>query len=84
MKKVKFIFMALTMMFAVSATAQVTELANAKEWPDNNGKHINAHGGGVIKYGDQKRQSLFVVFSLEQRRGGYARLHAGVSSSLRK
>lgn len=52
-KKVKFIFMALTMMFAASATAQVTELANAKEWPDNNGKHINAHGGGIIKYGDK-------------------------------
>ena len=20
-------------------------------WPDNNGKHINAHGGGILEYG---------------------------------
>lgn len=28
-----------------------TEFIPGKIWPDNNGKHINAHGGGIIKYG---------------------------------
>ena len=25
---------------------------SGKLWPDSNGEHINAHGGGVMKYGD--------------------------------
>lgn len=26
---------------------------NGRSWPDTSGKHINAHGGNIIKYGDR-------------------------------
>jgi len=32
--------------------AQVTSFLPGQEWPDQNGKHINAHGGNVLKVGD--------------------------------
>lgn len=35
-----------------TAMAQYTEFTPKQEWKDNNGVHINAHGGGVIKCGD--------------------------------
>jgi hypothetical protein len=41
---------------AVCIHAQAVELdslINAQTWPDNNGKHINAHGGNIIKYGEK-------------------------------
>ncbi len=28
----------------------ITEITPGKVWTDNNGKHINAHGGGIIEY----------------------------------
>lgn len=28
----------------------ITEITPGKVWADNNGKHINAHGGGIIEY----------------------------------
>ena len=34
----------------LSLTAQ--ELVNGQLWKDTEGKHINAHGGNIIKYGD--------------------------------
>jgi len=27
-------------------------IRNGELWPDDNGRHINAHGGGIMKYGD--------------------------------
>ena len=27
-------------------------IKNGDLWPDDNGRHINAHGGGIMKYGD--------------------------------
>lgn len=32
--------------------AQAQTLVNGQPWLDTNGKHINAHGGNIIKYGD--------------------------------
>ena len=44
-----------TVLFALlawtTASAQITEFKPGQEWPDNNGVHINAHGGGIISYG---------------------------------
>lgn len=43
-------------LFLLSLNVYAAELYTAfypgKEWLDNNGKHINAHGGGIIQYGD--------------------------------
>ena len=27
-------------------------IRNGELWPDDTGTHINAHGGGILKYGD--------------------------------
>jgi hypothetical protein len=50
---------------AVAAFAQRTSIEPGGEWPDQNGNHIQAHGGGIIKigkkyywYGEQRRQGL--------------------------
>ena len=40
-------------MESAPAVAQISEFTPGKLWLDNNGKHINAHGGGIIKYGDK-------------------------------
>ena len=29
-----------------------TTINNGELWPDDSGRHINAHGGGILKYGD--------------------------------
>ena len=34
------------------AAAQTKTINSGKLWPDNNGRHVNAHGGGVLKHGD--------------------------------
>ena len=31
---------------------EVSSFTSGKIWPDTKGEHINAHGGGIIKYGD--------------------------------
>ncbi len=51
MKKLSLLILSLMMLLPVSA--QITEFTPGKIWADNNGKHINAHGGGIIKYGDK-------------------------------
>ncbi len=51
MKKLSLIILSLVMLLPLSA--QITEITPGKIWADNNGKHINAHGGGIIKYGDK-------------------------------
>ena len=38
------------MLATVSANAQ--GIRSGEIWPDEDGNHINAHGGGVMKYGD--------------------------------
>jgi hypothetical protein len=51
--------------FFFSAFAQKDEIKPSEVWPDNNGDHIQAHGGGIIKigktyywYGEERRQGL--------------------------
>ena len=34
------------------AAAQTKTINSGKLWLDNNGQHVNAHGGGVLKHGD--------------------------------
>ena len=47
------------MVACTTATATENEASENKEiksgeiWPDNNGVHINAHGGGLLAYGDK-------------------------------
>lgn len=35
-----------------AASAELTAFEPTKVWPDNNGVHINAHGGGILYYND--------------------------------
>ena len=45
-----FTMLAACMLATVSANAQ--GIRSGEIWPDEDGNHINAHGGGVMKYGD--------------------------------
>ena len=40
------------LLVAQFAVAQETQIFPGKIWPDNNGKHINAHGGNIIRVGE--------------------------------
>jgi hypothetical protein len=42
----------LVMVVKVSASETNTMIQSGEIWRDNNGRHINAHGGGIIKLGD--------------------------------
>ena len=51
MRRLLFIsLMVSTCLFTISA--QRTSIQSGKIWPDDKGEHINAHGGGIMKYGD--------------------------------
>ncbi|MES2276160.1 MAG: family 43 glycosylhydrolase [Bacteroidota bacterium] len=52
-------------LFVFSAVAQSIVIKPTEVWPDTNGDHIQAHGGGIIKikndyywYGEERRQGL--------------------------
>lgn len=51
MKKLYILLLALIAL-NLYAAEPYTSFHPGKEWLDNNGKHINAHGGGIIQYGD--------------------------------
>lgn len=38
--------------FSACGGQKITELPNGGIWPDDMGRHINAHGGGILKQGD--------------------------------
>ena len=43
----------IALLFSINAAAQQSLTIRSGElWPDDQGQHINAHGGGVMKYGD--------------------------------
>lgn len=42
----------LTLMVGLAATAQNKAILPGAVWPDNQGVHINAHGGGLLQVGD--------------------------------
>ena len=44
-------FSLLTALLPLSSTAQVLQLGG--EWPDSEGRHVNAHGGCVLRAGDR-------------------------------
>ena len=48
----KIIFTLLVSLLAWNAGAQNNLIRSGEIWPDTDGKHINAHGGGVLKVGD--------------------------------
>lgn len=54
MNRSLFIFLLLvTMVVGAAVAAQEQDsVRNGEQWLDDGGKHINAHGGGVLKYGD--------------------------------
>lgn len=43
----------LTLVMVLAASVMAVAQTNGQLWPDTNGKHINAHGGNIIKYGDK-------------------------------
>jgi hypothetical protein len=49
----------------VASAQKLTEIKPGEVWPDNNGDHIQAHGGGITKikdtyywYGEERRKNL--------------------------
>ena len=40
------------MLLLVAVCANAQGIRSGELWPDDEGNHINAHGGGVLKYGD--------------------------------
>ncbi|MEP6748916.1 MAG: family 43 glycosylhydrolase [Bacteroidota bacterium] len=73
MKKIaSFVFFCVTLFCLVSCSAgkkitagKITAIKPGETWPDNNGHHVQAHGGGIIKvkdtyywYGEERAQGL--------------------------
>jgi len=44
------LFLSVSSAFIVQAAEKLAHLIPGKVWQDNNGKHINAHGGGVLHH----------------------------------
>lgn len=59
----KLLFILIATVYALPGIAQKQQAIKPGEiWPDNEGKHIQAHGGGIIKlkdtwywYGEERR-----------------------------
>lgn len=64
--KIKFLFLTVAGLFySVMVLCQQNIIRPTELWPDNNGNHIQAHGGGIIKlgkmyywYGEERSQGL--------------------------
>lgn len=54
MKRIGFLIIAMALLAASTVKAQKGGLAfrPGELWPDDRGQHINAHGGGIMKYND--------------------------------
>ncbi len=48
----KIIFTLLVSLLAWNVGAQNNLIRSGEIWPDTEGKHINAHGGGILQFGD--------------------------------
>lgn len=48
-----FILLAVSIIGVMAVNAQLTSFRPGQPWPDNNGVHINAHGGNVLQVGDR-------------------------------
>jgi Glycosyl hydrolases family 43 len=61
-----FVLLFFSFVCVLNVTAQKNDIIKPGEiWPDNNGNHVQAHGGGIIKlgrtyywYGEERRQGL--------------------------
>jgi hypothetical protein len=62
-----------------AASAELTAFEPTKVWPDNNGVHINAHGGGILYYNDV--YYWFGEHKTEGRRGNSAQIGVHCYSS---
>ena len=51
MNRMKRLFL-LLILLPLASFAQDSTIRPGEVWPDEDGNHINAHGGGVLKYGD--------------------------------
>lgn len=66
MRKIAFYILVINqMLFCFSVHAQTDTIRPTQVWPDAQGNHIQAHGGGIIKvknnyywYGEERRQGL--------------------------
>ena len=48
----KIFFSLIFALLALSVHAQNQVIRSGEIWPDTDGKHINAHGGGILQFGD--------------------------------
>lgn len=65
MNKLKCSPVLLTLLLFMATVSAQTTIRPGERWPDNNGNHIQAHGGGIIKlgkiyywYGEERSQGL--------------------------
>ncbi|MEO6916896.1 MAG: family 43 glycosylhydrolase [Chitinophagaceae bacterium] len=67
---IKPFFLVLSLFFTIASFGQQNKIIKPGEiWPDNNGDHVQAHGGGIIKikdtyywYGEERRRGLDTNF----------------------
>ncbi len=52
MKELRFCFLVGLSLFVAGAGAVAQTIAPGELWPDDRGRHVQAHGGGIIKLGD--------------------------------
>lgn len=48
----RFLHLLLLVLLMLVSTFGMAQLVNGQPWLDNNGKHVNAHGGNIIKVGE--------------------------------
>lgn len=77
-------FIVLSMLFLMSYTSMhldepLKSFHTGEIWPDNNGVHINAHGGGILIYGNT--YYWFVEHKTEVKAGNRANVGVHVYSS---
>ncbi|OIR12907.1 glycosyl hydrolases family 43 [mine drainage metagenome] len=78
-KKIFFIVMMNSLFFILNVNAQNKSFRPGAIWPDNNGVHINAHGGGFIYY--QGKHYWFGEHKIEGRKGNSAQVGVHCYSS---
>ncbi len=79
MKFAKFFFVAVFATLVFSFKEDLKSFAPGELWPDNNGVHINAHGGGLLFYNG--KYYWFGEHKVEGRRGNQARVGVHCYSS---
>jgi hypothetical protein len=79
MKPVKLMLAAIVMFPIFSFAQEFQKFKPGELWPDNNGVHINAHGGGVMFY--EGTYYWFGEHKVEGRRGNQARVGVHCYSS---